>query len=407
MRRHYGGALPRLSKRVLQNLNSQFPIGNSAYIDSMSRRFAYAASLLVLLAIVFQFQPNLGEPVGAVADIQIARSQFAQYLDDLSEPEGTFDTHNFISNETSYLHVIPELRRRVKPGFVYIGVGPDQNFSYIVHTKPSLAIITDIRRQNMLEHLLYKALFDLSNSRAEYLGLLFSREVPRGDSKTSLRELLRGIRTARATDERFRSNMTAVRNRLLQLYGLKLTAEDLRKIEYVYRTLYEEGLDLRFESIGRNNASNYPTFESLLLQTDRSGTEQGYLSSEELFQWMKRFQSENRLIPIVGDFAGPRAFKAVAGFLQKNGLMVSAFYTSNVEYYLFDGSQWRPYVANVRGLPITEDAVFIRAYFANAAGTHPQSVSGHRSTTLIQPVRDFLRDETAGRLQSYWDVVVP
>src|SRR5688572_6614481 len=408
MRRHYGGALPRLSKRVLQNLNSQFPIGNSAYIDSMSRRFAYAASLLVLLAIVFQFQPNLGEPVGAVADIQIARSQFAQYLDDLSEPEGTFDTHNFISNETSYLHVIPELRRRVKPGFVYIGVGPDQNFSYIVHTKPSLAIITDIRRQNMLEHLLYKALFELSSSRADYLAMLFSRERPRAvDSRTPLRDLLRAVRNAPSSEQRFRSNLAAVRARLVQGEALKLSEKDLEGIEYVYRTLHEEGLDLRFSSIGRNNASNYPTFESLLLQTDRSGREQGYLSSEELFQWMKTFQSENRLIPIVGNFAGPRAFKAVAGFLQKNGLLVSTFYTSNVEYYLFDGSQWRPYVANVRGLPITEDAVFIRAYFANAAGTHPQSVSGHRSTTLIQPVRDFLRDETAGRLQSYWDVVVP
>jgi hypothetical protein len=372
----------------------------------MSRKLTAAASLLVLMLIALRVQLTTQVPVVAAADIQISRAQFAQYIDDLSEPEGYFDTDNFISNETSYLHVIPELRRRVKTGFVYLGVGPDQNFSYIVHTKPSLAIITDIRRQNMLEHLLYKALFDLSNSRAEFLAMLFSREVPRTDSRATLRDLLRAVRTSRTSEERFRANFGSIRERL-QTYGVKLSNQDLRKIEYVYTTLHDEGLDLRFSSIGRNNASNYPTFESLLLQTDRSGQEQGYLSSEELFQWMKRFESENRLIPIVGDFAGSRAFKAVATFLQRNGLRISTFYTSNVEYYLFDGSQWRPYVSNVRGLPITDDAVFIRAYFANAAGTHPQSVPGHRSTTLIQPIRDFLREENAGRLRNYWDLVAP
>jgi len=373
----------------------------------MSRKLMYASTLLVLLLVVVPFQRNVDFPLAAAADIQISRPQFAQYIDELSEPEGFFDTDNFISNETSYLHVIPDLRRRVKPGFVYLGVGPDQNFSYIVHTQPSLAIITDIRRQNMLEHLLYKALFDLSNSRSEFLGMLFSREAPRVESRAPLRDLLRAIRAGRTSEERFQANLAAIRARLLQTYGLKLTAQDLGKIEYVYRSLREEGLDLRFSSIGRNNAANYPTFESLLLQTDRSGQQQGYLSTEELFQWMKRFEAENRLIPIVGDFAGSKAFKGIANFLQKNGLMVSTFYTSNVEYYLFEGSQWRPYVANVRGLPTTEDAVFIRAYFSSTGGMHPLNVSGHRSTTLIQGLREFLRDESAGRIRSYWDVVAP
>jgi len=372
----------------------------------MSRKLMYATSLLVLLLVAAPFQRNVDVPVVAAADIQISRLQFAQYISDLSEPEGFFDTDNFISNETSYLHVIPDLRRRVKPGFVYLGVGPDQNFSYIVHTQPSLAIITDIRRQNMLEHLLYKALFDLSGSRAEFLGMMFSREAPKMDSRAPLRDLLRAVRAGRTSEERFRTNFTAIRDRLLQTYGLKLGTEDLRKIEYVYRTLHEEGLDLRFSSIGRNNAATYPTFESLLLQTDRSGQQQGYLSTEELFQWMKRFEAENRLIPIVGDFAGSKAFKAIANFLQKNGMMISTFYTSNVEYYLFENGQWRNYVANVRALPMTDDAVFIRAVFSNA-GAHPQNVPGHRSTTLVHSIRDFLRNENAGHIRSYWDVVEP
>src|SRR5205085_5810764 len=99
----------------------------------------------------------------------VSRADFARYIDRWSEPEGYFDTDNFITNETSYLHVIPDLQKRTRPGGVYVGVGPDQNFSYIARTKPSLAIIVDIRRQNILQHLFFKALFDLSTSRAEYL----------------------------------------------------------------------------------------------------------------------------------------------------------------------------------------------------------------------------------------------
>jgi hypothetical protein len=372
----------------------------------MRRKLIYAAALFVLIIVAFRPQPTPTIEVFSAAEVQVTKTQFAQYIEDLSEPEGYFDTDNFISNETSYLHVIPQLRKQVRPGFVYLGVGPDQNFSYIVHTQPALAIITDIRRQNMLEHLLYKALFDLSNSRADYLGLLFSRDVPAADPKTSLRDLLTTVRSSRGSAQRFTANIAAIHNRL-QSYGLRLSADDLMKIDYVYGTLREEGLDLRFSSIGRNNASNYPTFESLLLQTDRSGQVQGYLSTEELFQWMKRFQAENRLIPIVGDFAGTKAFKSIGNFLQKNGLAVSTFYTSNVEYYLFDSSQWRPYVANLNGLPLTDDAVFIRAYFGNVGGPHPENVPGHRSTTLVQSMRGFLRDEAAGRIRSYWDVVAP
>jgi hypothetical protein len=120
---------------------------------------------------------------------------------------------------------------------------------------------------------------------------------------------------------------------------------------------------------------------------------------------MKRFQAENRLIPIVGDFAGPRAFKNVGAFLKRNNLAVSTFYTSNVEYYLFENGQWSRYVDNVRALPVTDDAVFIRAYFSNAAGVQPQTMPGHRVTTLIQSMRQFLRDAGTSRLRSYSDLM--
>src|SRR5204862_1608126 len=130
---------------------------------------------VLLLVVAAGTIPSTSEQPRAAADLTISLEQFGRYIDQWSEPEGYFDTDNFISNETSYLHVLDQLQKQVKPGGIYLGVGPDQNFSYIVHTRPTLAIITDIRRQNMLEHLWYKALFALASNRTEYLSVLVSR----------------------------------------------------------------------------------------------------------------------------------------------------------------------------------------------------------------------------------------
>src|SRR5215468_6680599 len=142
-------------------------------VSKLSRAAVIAAAFTVILAIGAATVPwTSTEQPRAAAEIQVSNEQFGRYIEEWSEPEGYFDSDNFISNETSYLHVIDQLQKQVKPGGIYIGVGPDQNFSYIVHARPMLAIITDIRRQNMLEHLWYKALFSIASNRVEYLSLL-------------------------------------------------------------------------------------------------------------------------------------------------------------------------------------------------------------------------------------------
>src|SRR5690349_5224012 len=109
-----------------------------------------------------------------------SETTFARLVERLSEPGGFFDSDNLISNETSYLHVLEALHRLGVHGGVYLGVGPDQNFSYIADIRPSVAIIVDIRRDNLLEHLLFKAMFSMSRDRADYLSLLLGRPAPRG-----------------------------------------------------------------------------------------------------------------------------------------------------------------------------------------------------------------------------------
>ena len=341
----------------------------------------------------------------AAARVQITADEFARYTGAWSEPEGFFDSDNFISNETSYLHVMGQLEQRVRPGNVYIGVGPDQNFSYIAESKPELAVIIDIRRQNMLQHFLYKALFELSATRAEYLALLFSRESPDVRETASLQEIMAAVRSASTSADVFQRNLNRIKGALAEKFRLRLNTSDLSKIEYVYRTFWQEGLDLRFSTIGRMSYLRYPTYQELLLARDREGQQRNFLASVESFQWMKRFEAENRLIPIVGDFGGAGAFKAVARFLEENNLEVSTFYTSNVEFYLFGRPAWNDYVDNLRALPFEDDAIFIRAYFATYGRSHPLNLPGHRSTSLVQSVRPFIEAYDSGDLRTYWDVV--
>src|SRR5437773_7766149 len=106
---------------------------------------------------------------------RISDQTFWQMIVEFSEPSGYFFSDNFMSNENTFQYVIPELKKSLAPGGIYIGVGPEQNFTYIAALRPQAAFIIDIRRQNMLEHLLYKALIELSPDRAEFVSRLFSR----------------------------------------------------------------------------------------------------------------------------------------------------------------------------------------------------------------------------------------
>jgi hypothetical protein len=375
-------------------------------ISKLTRIGTFGLAIMLVLVLSAGIIPWAPEPSRAATDLSISIEQFGRYVEQWSEMEGYFDSDNFISNETSYLHVIDQLQRQVKSGGVYLGVGPDQNFSYIVHTRPALAIITDIRRQNMLEHLWYKALFAMASNRVEYLSLLVSREPARAKADASLEQILQAVNASTTNEKLFQRNLASVKNLLADKYRLKLSSADLAKIEYVYRTFWREGLELRFSSIGRNNSLNYPTLEEMLLETDRLGRQQSYVSSEERFQQLKKFEAENRLIPIVGDFAGPLALKAVGAFLKENGLRVSMFYTSNVEFYLFSSPAWPRFVANLRSIPLANDAILIRAYFGNGR-RHPLNMPGHRSTSVIKPVVPFLADFDARRIDEYWDIVKP
>src|SRR5437764_1689639 len=98
---------------------------------------------------------------------QLTDEEFWKLSSDSSESDGTFRSDNLLSNESYFQFVIPKLSEMAPQGRVYMGVGPEQNFTYIAALKPKMAFIIDIRRGNLDLQLMYKALFELSKDRAE------------------------------------------------------------------------------------------------------------------------------------------------------------------------------------------------------------------------------------------------
>ncbi len=337
---------------------------------------------------------------------EISRPDFARLTKDLSEPEGYFDTDNLISNEKGYLKVLPLFAKLGVGGGVYLGVGPDQNFSYIAEIQPVLAIIVDIRRQNLMEHLFFKALFELSANRNIFLQRLFGRRPPGtaiSQAQGGIASLMDDIEAAEIDQESARATLRDVENRIRE-WHLDLQPGDLEKIEYTARAFVEGGPGLRFRSYNRPSSSRYPTYRALLQETDSAGRLVNYLALEERFQRIRTLQLQNRIIPVVGNLAGKSALRRIADEVRARKLAVSCFYLSNVEFYLFGDSIWKDYVSNMQNLPWSARGILIRSV-SNSWHSHPASLPGYYMTTILQRAAVFLENEKNGRHSGYWDLV--
>jgi hypothetical protein len=142
---------------------------------------------------------------------QISDQDFWCMITELSEPSGQYSGDNWISNEPTIQDVIPPLKQLIKPGGVYLGVGPEQNFTYMWALQSKIGFLIDIRRQNMLDILLFKALFEMAPDRADFMSLLFSRRRPDGlNASTSAAALMASYEAA--PREGFAVNMERVRS---------------------------------------------------------------------------------------------------------------------------------------------------------------------------------------------------
>ena len=209
-------------------------------------RYEHRARRGLLVAALLATSACVSNATAQGVPARLADSTFWRLMNEYSEPWGTFRSENFVSNETALQWVIPKLVRRVPPGGVYIGVAPDQNFTLVTALRPSIAFIVDIRHQNMLEHMMYKALFELSPNRVDFLARLFGRNRPSGlDDNPTVDELF----GAYARMPRWNCSMVTrlIHNPILK--GVRVRNKRISK---------------RVNETGRRKSVNAPPSESML-----------------------------------------------------------------------------------------------------------------------------------------------
>ena len=337
---------------------------------------------------------------------------FWQLVTELSETGGYFRSDNFLSNENAFQSVIPELKSTLPTGGVYLGVGPEQNFTYIVALRPKLAFVIDIRRQNMIEQLLYKAFIEASSNRADFLSRLFARKRPSELSNDATVEaLFAAYADVMPSEALFRSNLQAARDRLVNDHKFALSPDDLKSLEYVYSAFFRGGPELNYSfspsGVG-GFGGGFPSYRELMVETDGQGEKRSYLATEENYRLLREYEKNNMIVPLVGDFGGDKALRAVGDYVRVHEATVTVFYTSNVEQYLFqEANAWRKFLANVATFPIDGRSTFIRS-ISNRGFTFSQFrrySPGARASTALSSISEVVRAFNSGQIHEYTDVV--
>ena len=292
--------------------------------------------------------------------------------------------------------------RNAVAGGVYLGVGPEQNLTYIAAIHPAMAFIVDIRRQAVMQHLLFKAVFELAKDRADFITLLFSKPRPADlDGTTPIQHIWNAYASV-ATDRDLASkNAVRIMDQLTETHRFTFTAAESAQLESVRAAFVLYGPDISTRGWGgagrAGGSGSGGTFADLTgWASDDGGEPQSFLSTEENFQTVKALHEKNLLVPVSGDFGGPKAIRAIGAYLQKQGAVVSAFYVSNVEQYLFQDGKARAFYDNVATLPVNDRSVFIRPY-----SLRRESWAGEP----LCPIAGFLREVRGGRIGSNGDAL--
>jgi hypothetical protein len=369
---------------------------------------------IVALYICFSAMPFSTGTRAAAEDIpsRLSDKGFWQLINDFSEPGGSFQSENFLSNENAFQTVIPELKATLPAGGVYLGVGPEQNFTYIVALRPRLAFIIDIRRGNLMEHLLYKAFVEMSSTRAEFLSRLFARKRPADLAASAKVDVLfAAFENVPQSEDLFKENLQAARDRLVKDHRFALSADDFKSLEFVYSAFSRGGpaLNYSFSPTGAGGLGvGFPSYLDLMTETDGQGEQRSYLATEENFRVLREYERNNAIVPVVGDFGGDKTLRAVGDYVRAHGATVTAFYTSNVEQYLFrEAYAWRKFLQNVATFPFDAKSTFIRSIsnrgfpFTQFRRISPAA----RASTALSPIAEVVKAFNAGRVHGYDDVV--
>jgi hypothetical protein len=182
------------------------------------------------------------------------------------------------------------------------------------------------------------------------------------NTNSTAAEIFAAAEKATPDKQYYEQNLKEIKSHLTVMHGFKLSNTDLSGIDFVYSSWSKAGPEIHYELTGATNfggagAGGFPTYAELM--TAKEGA--SYLASEDAFKIVKDLETRNMLVPVVGNFAGPKALSAVGAYLKGKGATVSAFYVSNVEQYLREDGIWGNFCSNASTLPTDASSTFIRS----------------------------------------------
>lgn len=300
----------------------------------------------------------------------------------LAPPPTDYGLDCFVSSEVGYNEVIARCAPSAeRPGGAYLGVGPDQNYTYIGALRPALAVILDARLDNLLEHLIFKLAFAEARDPLDYLCLLLGRARATGPGD-GLTARLRAQPLDAAAAAVFSANVR-------RAFQARWTSDErlLARVERLLREFVRR--QLAVTSVSETclaNLDKIPDFEEVITSTTPEGFNFHYLTDAGRFGVVKALHAEDRIIPLLGNVVSPEGIAAARRVVEGAGLKLSTVYLSNLEEFLlqryviegdritgrpnplglFEGAPGQAYAALIErlaALPCDDDAVLIRFFF--------------------------------------------
>ena len=366
---------------------------------NMRQRFALGWLLLATPALAVAFHnPAVAQTMPAASNLptRISDADFWALVDSISEPGGYFQiADNFTSNEREIGQLYTMLRERGTQRRRVHGRGaraePHVHRRHTAadgvhhrHPAPGGDAAPDVQ----------VGLRDGAGPGRFHLRFSSRSRGPPGSTRPPpSRTSGRRSGTSPSDSAMWRSNYARMVDLLTRTHGFRFTKDESDMLKWVFDAFFAYGpvITTRAGS-GGGGGVNQTTFADLTgYSNDASGNPRSFLSSEENYAYVKDLHARNLIVPVSGDFAGPKAIRAIGSWLQSRGAVVSAFYVSNVEQYLFRDNKAAAFYDNVATLPVNDASVFIRPYSLRRYGFSIQSLC---------PIGSFLTAWRAGQAPS-------
>lgn len=344
-------------------------------------------------------------------------------------PASNYTSDCFVTSERAYNEVLTRCLPTATTTGGYLGVGPCQNLTYIGALRPRIALVVDARIDNLLEHLIFKLLFERAETPLEYLALLFSRDLScrsttTGDEHLPAADpdaLVAAFEQLPVSTVAYDENLRWLKREASSRWPL--TDEHRKRVDYLYAEFHRRQLDITSvneSALARLN--EIPTLRQVILARNSNGVNMHHLTHPDRFRYVKSMHLENRIVPMLGNLTSPQTTARISRHLDTIDERLDTIYLSNIEEFLLsrylidDGGvaaepnpaglligehrgAYDRLVDGLEQLPTTDDALLIRFFFPGRFEAREIGVFPHLEPDL-RHLHEFLRRYRGDRLES-------